>query len=164
MKKLLCATVAFFLFLGGISATEKTPFESTLVKIKSTIENYQKDEFHENLFKKEEEKKKFKGLEDVDKRTYILIFGIEVAATLTSLSDVWEDEFKKAGDGSDIEASKADVRKYIDELLVLRKENATKLEELATQLFKDFPDKFTKEEQEFTLKRLKDFSAKLKEK
>ena len=136
-----------------------------MTKVKSTIENYQKDEFHENLFKKEEKiKKKFKGLAPLEKRSYILIFCINAISILDNLSNAWEDELKQAGEGTETEASKEDVQKYLDTLLELRKENIAKTEEFAVQLFKDFPDNFTKEEQEFALKKLKDFRAKLKEK
>jgi hypothetical protein len=163
MKKLLCAASCFLMFLCNLNATEKTAFESTLTKLKSNLENFQDNKFQESLIKKEEDKKKFKNLSELEKKTYTLIFGIEINAKLTNLHSIWQEELKKATDDcEEIEANKEEIQKYIDELLEIRKDYAVKVEEVAVQLFKDYPNNFTKEEQEFTLKKLKDFKESLK--
>jgi len=71
-----------------------------------------------------------------------------------------EADAKKKDDPLSKVATKADVEKYVGQLLEVRKKTAVRFEALTDKLFKDFKEKFTKEEIEQITKQVRDFHDK----
>jgi hypothetical protein len=109
--------------------------------------------------------KSFKEFEKLDQRMFMLTSAQKLSGHLGFLADAWEKELKKAeatGDGKDDSiASKVEIEAYLKEIKELRKSEIVKWEEMARAVFKDFPDKFSKQEQEFYLKQIGNLKAKI---
>jgi hypothetical protein len=112
------------------------------------------------------EEKPFKSFDKVDKRMFMLATAQRLSSHLGALNEDWEKELKKAAEGpsdgkDDSIATQAEIKQFIADLANLRKVQAAKWEEMAQAMFKDYPDKFTKEEKEFYLKQIRTLKEKL---
>jgi hypothetical protein len=167
MKNLVRTTLAFMAFLFAINliAAEKKDFEAVLTSLDKAIPNYHTDKFyekHEFKNKKTGEVKKFSNFGELERAVFIFFQGDKLSHDLEGLYEKWQAELKSAEDKPEDEedASKKDVEKYLEKLMVLRKKNAEKVESLIADLFKKWPDKFTDKEKDFILKNIKDYHNK----
>jgi hypothetical protein len=157
--------LALLLMASFAFARGKADFDKFLKTATDKIANYNSDKYYEKLEfsnSKTNEKKKFVDFDEIDRRVYILLQLDLLSRQLEDLHNKWKEELKNAEETPDDanEASKKDVTAYLEKLLVLRKQNAAKTEELANELFKKFPDKFTKEEKDQVLKTMKEYHDK----
>src|SRR5581483_4390616 len=157
MKRSLLSLVTILLATGFVSARTKQDFDKFLKQTASQVENYPNEKYYESLEftnPKTNEKKKFSDFPKVDRFIFMLIKCDTLSREMEDLYNKWDEELKKAEDTPDdaSEASKKDVTNYMNKLMTLRKQNAEKVESMVGELFKQYPDKFTKEEQDYIIK------------
>lgn len=167
MKNILKVGLVILLFLcaSTVFAKTKKSFSDILNSTKKEIKEYTEDSFYDKFEftnKKTGAKRKFGDFSTVERRVFIILAGEKLNQLLLEFYEKWQEELKTAEESPKAteDASKNNIEKYMEKLLVLRKEHAEKLEKITTDLFKDYPDKFTQEEKDFTLKRIRDFNDK----
>lgn len=157
MALLLLASFAF--------ARGKVDFDKFLKAATDNVANYPTETYYGKLEftnKKTGEKKKFADFDEVDRYVYSVTQTEMLSHQLEELYNKWKEELKNAEETPDDanDASKKDVTQYMDKLMVLRKKNAEKVEQMTNELFNKWPNKFTKEEKEFVLKNLQEYHDK----
>jgi hypothetical protein len=148
---------------------KNTEYKKVLKDMNTWVSKLDNVEFYNEQFsfknRETGKEKAFKEFEKLDQRMFMLTSAQKLSGHLGFLQDAWEKELKKApatGDGKDDSvASKEEVQKYIDQIKEVRKAEVKKWEEMAQAVFKDFPDKFSKQEQEFYLKQVRALKAKI---
>lgn len=165
MKKAFLAVITLLLLVGFGYGRPKQDFAKFLKANRTNFENYSSDKYYEALEvtnKKTGEKKKFADFPEIDRMILKLVRCDTLSHELEDLYNKWKDELKNAEETpeDEKEASKKNVSEYLEKLMTLRKENAEKVEALAGELFKKFPDKFTKEEQEYITKTIRTYHDK----
>lgn len=160
--------VLTLLFLVGLAtARDKKDFDRFLKSTQVNFDNTASEKFYENLEftnNKTKEKKKFSDFSEVDRAVYILMQTDVLSHEMEDLYNKWKEELKTAEEtpSDENEASKKDVTAYMEKLMELRIKNAEKVESLVANLFKKWPDKFTKDEQEYITKKIKEYHDKEK--
>lgn len=168
MKNLLRTFVgvaALLLLSSLVMARGKADFDKFLKSATENVANYNTDAYYAKLEftnKKTNEKKKFADFDEVDRFVYKLMQTDMLSHQLEELYGKWKEELKNAEETpeEETEASKKDVTAYLDKLMVLRKKNAEQVETMLDELFKKFPNKFTKEEKDYVLKNVKEYHDK----
>ena len=165
MKKVYLSIMALLLLVGLVFGRDKSDFEKFLKNSVNKVENcileksYDKLEFTNN---KTGEKKKFSDFPEIDRSIYTFMQSDLLSREMEDLYNKWKEELKNAEETPDTksEASKKDVTAYMEKLMVLRKKNAEQVEALVEKMFKKYPDKFTKEEQNYVLKTIREYHDK----
>lgn len=144
---------------------EKKDYEEFVKKTDKTIKEYATEKYYDELkFTNKEtgEQKSFKDFTPMQKFIFFVMRGTALDHELEEVYNKWKENLKSAEEkpGDDKEASKADLEKYMSNLMESRKKNAVKIEGLVSELFKKWPDEFTKEEKETFLKSLKEYHDK----
>lgn len=168
MKNLIrtsLGAMAFLLLVSSAVARSKQDFDKFLKTVTDNAIKYSSEAHYEKLEftnKQTGEKKKFSDFAEVDRFVFILMQCDVLSHEMEDLYNKWKEELKNAEDAPDDEneANKKDIAQYMEKLLAVRKENSEKVEALVSELFKKWPDKFTKEEQEYITKSIKDYHDK----
>jgi hypothetical protein len=159
MKKLFNITLFLALF-SLVAVRDREEYESHLSQIKEAVDNFNNEKYYEPYDirnKKTGEIKKISDLKDLDKNLFFLFEGEELTYSLESLEKLWREDLDKLnGDKQKID----EVKKYIEQLRGLRIKLALKFENHAEMLFKKFPDAFTQEEKEYTMKTIREYHDK----
>ena len=106
--------------------------------------------------------KKLSDLSTQEQNVFILELAEKQTKLMTTLQKAWSRELKKfdnpdykpKGEGEDKPALKADIEKYNNQLLELRKKYAVAYEAFAEKTLKEF-DKLEKKEVDFTLNQIR---------
>lgn len=162
IKNGILAICFLFIFSNLTFATPKADFDSMLNKVRFIIEHYTVEKSYEKwefTNKTTKEKKKFSDFTELERRIFFFMRGQKLDNDFLNLYNAWVEEAKKAEDKpTDAnEASKEDVKKYMEQLQQFQKQNAVIVEKLLEEVFAKWPDKFTKEEKEYLLKSTKEF-------
>lgn len=168
MRNLFRASIgmlALLLIASFVFARDKADFDKFLKAATDNVANYSTEAHYgkmEFINKKTNEKNKFTDFDEVDRQVFIITQTHSLSHQLEDLYNKWKEELKIAEETPDDKntASKKDVAAYLDKLVPLRKKNAEKVEQMTNEMFKKFPDKFTKEEKEYVLKTMQDFHDK----
>lgn len=157
--------MTFLLLVSSVFARSKQDFDKFLKAATDNAVKYSSETYYEKLEftnKQTGEKKKFSDFSEVDRFVFMLMQCDVLSHEMEDLYNKWKEEFKNAEDTPDDEneASKKDVTQYMEKILDVRKKNAEKVEALIAELFKKWPDKFTKEEQEYITKNIRDYHDK----
>jgi len=168
--------VLFATFVGAqadepakVEGRKNAEFKKVLKDMNTWISKLDNVDFYQEqfTFKNREtgKEKSFKEFEKLDQRMFMLTSAQKLSGHLGFLQEAWEKELKKSpdkGDGKDESiATKEEVKKYVEQIKEVRVAEVKKWEEMAEAVFKDFPDKFTKQEQEFYLKQVRALKAKI---
>lgn len=160
--------MAFLLCFASLGvAREKKDFNNYLKNVEKIVDQYSTDKYFESqefINKKTSEKKKFADFSEMERAILKIFHGQTLGVDLGDTQDKWKEELKNAEEtpDSEDEASKKDVEEFSKKLFELRQKNAVKLEGLAAELFKKYPDKFTNDEKEFFMKTIKTYNDKNK--
>jgi hypothetical protein len=165
MKKAYVSILATLLLVGLVFGRDKADFDKFLKSNVDKVDNsvleksYEKIEFTN---KKTGEKKKFTDFLKIDRYIYMLLQTDLLSREIEDLYNKWKEELKSAEETPDVEneASKKDIIEYMNKLMELRKKNAEQVEVLVEKIFKKWPDKFTKEEQDYILKTIREYHDK----
>jgi hypothetical protein len=170
MKNLFRLAIGVFvllLFTGVNFARSKKDFDEVLKSLNIVVDNYTSEKYYEKYEftnKKTGEKKKFADFEEANRAVFMFLRGELFSRELEELQEQWKEELKLAEETTSNadEANRKNIEEYINKLINLRKKNAQKLEIFIDNIFKKWPDKFTKEEQTFTIRSIKDYNDKHK--
>jgi hypothetical protein len=160
--------MAFLLCFANLGAArEKKDFNNYLKNVEKIVDQYSTDKYFENhefTNKKTSENKKFADFSEMERAIMKIFHGQTLGTDLGDTQEKWKEELKNAEEtpDSEDEASKKDVEEFSKKLFELRQKNAVKLEGLAAELFKKYPDKFTNDEKEFFMKTIKTYNDKNK--
>lgn len=165
LVKAFLGIMAFLLLSNYVDARSKQDFDKFLKAATDNAVKYNSEAHYEKLEfinKQTGEKKKFSDFPEVDRFVFMLMQCDVISHEMEDLYNKWKEELKNAEDAPDDEneASKKDVTQYMEKLLAVRKKNAEKVEALVSELFKKLPDKFTKEEQEYIAKSIREYHDK----
>lgn len=179
MKKIL--SIAIVLMTMGLVHSQDTSTDKTIGDYKKDLAKVMKlskviglpDTYKDVSFKssKTGEIKEFSELPEFEKRIFCFFQKIKFEESLKKQQDEWIVDFKKlnveADKGNladpDTAAAKANhVSKSLDGLFDLRKVVAVDSEAMLEKIFKDFHDKFSEKEMDFSLKQLKEIHNKEK--
>ncbi len=162
MKLKFLMTLLFLPLLATPALSrEKKDFEKVLKDYGTLINDYSKESHYDKYeFPKN---KKFKDFSEPQRFALFILTGLTLNKSLEEMENHWLEELEKAEDmPADPEASKKDVKKYLDSLFELRKTNAVKLEGLIDDFLKKFPKELTEEEKGYLIKSVKDYHDKNK--
>jgi len=165
MKKAYLSIMSLLFLVALVFGRDKSDFEKFLKNNVDRVENSVLEKSYEKLEftnKKTGEKKKFSDFPEIDRAVYMLMQSDLLSREMEDLYNKWKEELKNAEETPDAEseAGKKDVTAYMEKLMVLRKKNAEQVEGLVDKIFKKWPDKFTKEEQDYTLKNIREYHDK----
>lgn len=165
MKKLIMSFCLIVFLASSVFARGKQDFDKFLKSATSNVTNYSSQKYYEKLEftnKKTGQKKKFADFSEVDRFVLIVMQCDLLSHEMENLYNKWKEDLKTAEDTPDdeSEAGKKEITQYMEKLLVLRKQNAENVERLVAELFKKWPDKFTKEEQEYVTKNIQQYHNK----
>lgn len=157
-----------------VSEEEKKPiiadYEATMKHFKELTAGYASEEtYKEVIFKTKDGKEKpFKELTDFEKHAFYLLQAQNISRHLQFLEQAWTEEFEKlskepepkkevgAKESEQIATAK-DVKKYLGELLKMRKSHAAHYEQFTYKVFEKFKDDIPEESRKAYIKRMKEW-------
>jgi hypothetical protein len=158
--------LAVALLVPAIAATafskDKKEYEDHLKKLEYSVNNYSTEKYYDGYSftnKKTGIKKKFKDFEELQKFLFFIMTGNVLDRELEDYGTKLKEDLASP-DVASGDATKKDLRNYLEKLTDLRKSNAVKLEALIEELFTKWPDEFTKEEQDYISKSVREYHDK----